>query len=97
MSELPDHLKQKYNLYAIQLESGINKRPGQTLLMVHIGRPVSLGTVCRQFIFHHIELTLVKTGEKILTSSITGVQKIPNDNKPDYELTLDGNLNEIGS
>ena len=64
-------------------------------MYVHIGRPVSFKTVCEKFIFQHIELTVVSSGEKIQTAEVIGIQKVPNGNKPKYELTLDGNLIEI--
>lgn len=92
MEEIIEHLREPYRVYAIQLEAGVNKRPGQTILFVHIGRPVSFRTVCNQFIFDNIELTIETTGEKILTSGIVGVQKVPNGNKPEYELTATGIL-----
>lgn len=95
MDEIVEHLRETYRIYALHLENGINKRPGQAMLMVHIGRPVAFRTVCDKFIFEHVELTIEKTGEKILTSSIIGIQKIPNGNLPDYELRLDGTLVEI--
>lgn len=95
MIELPGHLAEKYRLYAIHLDPGVNKRPNQAMLIVHIGRPVSFKTVCEKFIMEHVELTVVSSGEKIQTNGIIGIQKIDNANKPNYELTYDGLLKEI--
>lgn len=95
MEEIVEHLRDPYRVYCIQLNQGINKRAGDAILYVHIARPVSFKTVCEKFIFQHLELTMVKTGEKIPIVEVVGIQKVPNGNKPKYELTLDGNLIEI--
>lgn len=95
MQEIVEHLREPYRVYCIQLNPGINKRPNQSILYVHIGRPVSFKTVCDKFIFQHAELTIVKTGEKLATTEVIGIQKVSNGSKPDYELTLDGNLIEV--
>jgi len=92
MQEIVEHLREPYRVYAIQLDPGVNKRAAQSLLTVHIGRPVSFKTVLEKFILQHLELTIVSSNEKIQTSSVIGVQKIPNGARPDYELTLEGNL-----
>lgn len=93
--ESPIHLAEKYRLYAIFFEDNFNVRPNGNMMIVHIGRPVSLGTLCESYIFQHIELTVEKTGEKIKTNEISGIQKIQNDNKPKYELAMGGVLKEI--
>jgi hypothetical protein len=95
MEEIVEHLREPYRVYAIHLDPGVNKRPNQAMMMVHIGRPVSFKTVCESFIFHHMELIIQKTGELIQTSAIIGIQKIPNGNKPSFELRLDGTLVEL--
>lgn len=95
MQEIVEHLREPYRVYCIQLEQGMNKRPGDAVLFVHIGRPVSFKTVCESFILQHTELTVEKTNEKIPTVSIVGITKVPNGNKPTYELRLDGTLVEI--
>lgn len=95
MEEVQEHLREPYRVYCIQLNPGINRRAADAILYVHIGRPVSFKTVCDKFIFQHIEFTVVSTGEKILTSEIIGIQKVPNGNKPKYELTYEGNLIEV--
>lgn len=95
MQEIAEHLREPYRVYAIHLDPGMNKRPTQAVLFVHIGRPVSLKVVCESFIFKHLELIVQKTGELIQTSTIVGIQKVPNGNKPQYELRPDGTLVEI--
>ncbi len=99
MQEIIEHTREPYRVYAIQLDPGVNKRAQQSLLTVHIGRPVSFKSVVELFILQHLELTIVSSGagsgEKILTSSIVGIQKIANGAKPQYELTLTGNLLEL--
>ncbi len=91
MEEIVEHLREPHRVYAISFENGMHKR----LVMVHVARPVSFKTVCVTFILNNIELTVEKTGEKLQTSLITGIQKVPNQNIPEYELTLDGLLKEI--
>jgi hypothetical protein len=95
MQEIVEHLREPYRVYAIHMDPGVNKRPNQAMLLVHIGRPVSFKTVCESFIFQHLELTIQSSGEKIQTNSVIGIQKIPNGNKPQYELRLDGTLLEL--
>ncbi len=95
MQEIVEHLREPYRVYCIQLDPGINKRATDTILYVHIGRPVAFKTVVEKFIMQHLELTVVSTGEKLLVSDVVGIQKVPNGNKPKYELTLDGNLIEV--
>jgi hypothetical protein len=95
MDEIVEHLREPYRVYALHLDPGVNKRPNQAMITVHIGRPVSFKTVCTMFVFLNIELTIEKTNEKIPTNGIIGIQKISNGNKPDYELTLDGTLKEL--
>lgn len=63
--------------------------------MVHVERPVSFATFCESYIFQHEELTIEKTGEKIKTNRIYGIQKIDNGNKPHYILAMNGNLGQV--
>lgn len=91
----PDHLKEKYSLYAIWLDADYGSRPISDMMIVHIGRPISFATLCDTYIFQHVELTVEKTGQKIKVSGITGIQKIDNKNIPKYELVMDGTLKEI--
>lgn len=91
----PSHLSDKYRLYAISFEQDYVNRANQNMILVHVARPVSLQTLCGSYIFQHAELTIEKTGEKIQTSRVCGIQKIDNGNKPKYELTQDGILREI--
>lgn len=93
--EAPIHLADKYRLYAIWLEEGFENKLNQNMMIVHVGRPISFATLCETFIFQHPELTIEKTGKKIKTNIISGIQKVKNDNKPQYELTIDGTLKEI--
>lgn len=95
VNEPPSHLAEKYRLYAIWLEADYGSRPISDMIIVHVGRPVSFGTLCEQFILQHLELTVETTGQKIRVGSITGIQKIDNKNIPKYELTIDGILKEI--
>lgn len=88
-------MEDKYRVYAITFEPTMVKRPGESVMFVHCGRPTSFKTFCNKFIFDHMELTIEKTNEKILTSTVVGVQKIPNQVTPAYELTGEGLLREI--
>jgi hypothetical protein len=85
----PEHLGDKYRVYALRLEDG-------GLVKVHIGRPVSFRTFAETFIFQHPELVNEKTKFILQVSQIVGLEKIPNSNKPDFELTATGQLLEIG-
>jgi hypothetical protein len=91
MIELPGHLQEKYRIYAIHFDDGLKK----SMIMVHVGRPMKFYSLIANYIFQHTELTVQKTGAKLQTGDIVGIQKIPNDNEPLYELTYDGNLLEI--
>lgn len=91
----PEHLKDKYRLYAIWLNTDYGSRPISDMIIVHVSRPVSFATFCDSYTLNHIELTVQKTGQKILVSNVCGIQKIDNNNKPHYELTMDGTLKEI--
>lgn len=93
--EPPAHLADKYRLYAIWLDRDFMSRPNQSMLIIHIGRPVSFETLCDTYIFQHMELTVEKSGDKIPVKGICGIQKIDNQNKPNYELTMDGTLKEL--
>lgn len=93
--EPPNHLKDPYRLYALWFETDYGSRPISDMIIVHVGRPVSLATLCESFIFQHMELTVEKTGQKMKTNAITGIQKIDNKNIPKYELTMGGMLKEI--
>lgn len=94
-TEPPVHLQDRYRLYAIWMDADYGSRPTNDIMIVHIGRPVSFATLCESFIFQHDELTVEKSGVKIKTNLITGIQKIDNKNIPKYELTLAGLLKEI--
>lgn len=84
----PEHLQDKYRVYALRFED-------ESLLLVHVGRPISLKTFCEQYVFKHLEL-LNKTENLLFqTSKIKGVEKVLNSNKPDFELTMEGQLIEI--
>lgn len=91
----PPHLADKYRLYAIWIEADYGSRPTNDMLLVHIARPVSLGTLCETYIFNNLELTVLSSGQKIKTNLISGIQKIDNKNIPKYELTMDGSLKDI--
>lgn len=93
--QIPAHLAEKFMVYAIYFDDSFSKRPTGNILLVHIGRPVSLGTLCEAYIFQHPELTVETTGEKIKTNEINGIQKVANTNKPKYELTMAGVLKEV--
>lgn len=94
INEPPKHLQDKYRLYAIWFESGYGARPADDMVIVHVGRPVSFATLCESYIFQHIEL-ITETQQQFLTNKIVGIQKIGNDNKPKYELTLEGKLLDL--
>jgi hypothetical protein len=91
--ELPDHLQEKYRNYSIHFDNGLTK----SMIIVHVGRPMKFSSFITNYIFQHNELTIEKTNAKLQTSNIVGIQKIPNDNQPDYELRMDGALIEIRS
>lgn len=84
----PDHLADKYRVYALRFEDG-------SLVKVHVGRPISFRTFCETYILQHIELMAQKTKTIFPTSGICGIEKIPNNNKPDFEVTAAGELLEI--
>lgn len=90
--EPPEHLKDKYRCYAIWLATDYGSRPISDMLIVHLGRPMSFLSFVELYILQHQELTIEKTGQKIQTVNITGIQKIDNNNIPKYELTYDGVL-----
>lgn len=93
--EPPDHLKSRFRCYALWLESDYGSRPNQEMMIVHIGRPLSFRNFCEAYVFQHMELTIEKTGVKITTNRIRGIQKIDDNNTPNYELTFSGQLLEI--
>jgi hypothetical protein len=95
MLEIVEHLREPYRVYCIHLDPGVNKRPSDAMITFHIGRPVSFKTLCSNYIFQHMELTVQKTGHKIPVGDIVGVQKISNQNKPTYELRMDGTFIEL--
>jgi hypothetical protein len=96
MNETVEHLREPYRVYAIHLEAGVNKRPNQAMLLVHAPQGGPFRHFCNTYIFQHMELTIVKTNERIMTSEVIGIQKIPNGNKPTYQINPDGTLVEIG-
>jgi hypothetical protein len=65
------------------------------MLIVHVSQGLSFASFCELYIFQNHELTIEKTGQKIKTNSITGIQKIDNQNIPKYEIVMDGTLKEI--
>lgn len=87
-------LEDKYRVYAITFEPTMDKRPRESVMFVHVARPISLKTFCDSFIFQHLELTNEK-GDKFKTNAVCGIQKVPNQVTPEYELTMDGLLKDI--
>lgn len=86
----PEHLSDKYRVYALRFADG-------GLVKVHVGRPISFKTFAETFILQHVELMSEKTKTMFLVKDIVGIEKIPNSNKPDFEVTADGQLLEISS
>jgi hypothetical protein len=84
----PEYLADKYRMYALRFENG-------DLVKLHVGRPISFKTFCDQYILQHIELLNQKAGVLFKVAQIVGIEKIPNSNKPDFEVTAEGNLLEI--
>lgn len=95
MTTPPDHLKEKYNLFALTFEEDYQNRAEDRSMVVHVGRPISMKTLCDTFIFQHLELTVERSNGKLKTNKIIGIQKIPNQNSPKYELTADGLLKDL--
>lgn len=93
--EIPKHLHDKYNLYAIWLEEDFGRRPSDSMIIFHIARPVSFKTLIETYIYGNLELSIQATNEKIPTRLISGVQKISNSNIPLYELRQDGTFTSI--
>ncbi len=90
--EIPvEHLREKYFIFSLQFENGLARR----MIMVHVGRPLSFRTFAEKYVLQHVELTIQRTNEKLEVNKLVGIQKIPNDNLPAFELTMDGNLIEI--
>jgi len=81
----PTHLADKYNVYFLRFNGG-------STIFVHVSRPVSFKMFIEQYLLNNIELTIVKTDEKIKTNNIVGVEKVLNTNIPEFELTMAGNL-----
>jgi hypothetical protein len=94
--EPPKHLADKYRCYAIWIEDDGSGQQALKMILVHVGRPISFKTLLETYIFQHLELTTERDGRKIPTRLISGVQKVPNQNTPDYELRQDGTLGAIG-
>lgn len=92
---MPESITDKYNLYAIWVEGGFGSRPVDTMIIFHVSRPMSFKTMCQSYILQHLELTIENTGQKIETSNICGIQKVPNSNIPLYQLRQDGTLINI--
>jgi hypothetical protein len=84
----PEHLADKYRLYALRFEDN-------ALLLVHVGRPISFKTFIETYIFQHVELMDEKNKTAYAVARITGIEKIPNQNIPTFELTAAGQLVEI--
>src|SRR5665213_2816516 len=88
----PEHLADKYRIYMLRFDDG-------GMVKLHVGRPVSFRTFCETFILQHIELTTQKIGdqnvEMFYTNNIVAIEKIPNSNKPDFEVTAEGILIKI--
>jgi hypothetical protein len=60
-----------------------------------IGHGGTIYNLSESFIFQYDELTIEKTGVKVPTNRICGIQKINNNNKPNYEIVMGGVLKEI--
>jgi hypothetical protein len=87
----PEHLADKYRVYMLRFEDG-------GLVMLHVGRPVSLKTFIENYIFQHTELSTQKQGADrtvFYTNQITAIEKVLNTNKPNFEITVTGQLLEI--
>lgn len=92
MSQPPEHLSDKYRVYAITMTEDYQNRSEDRSIIVHVARPLSFKTFCETYILQHMELTVESSGAKIPTGKIAGLQKIPNQNTPKYEITADGVL-----
>ena len=77
--------------FCLHFENGIHKR----MIIVSVRQPGPFRVFCTSFIFNNIELTIEKTNEKIPVSHVVGIQRIPNQNIPEFELTPEGLLKEI--
>lgn len=84
----PEHLGDKYRVYALRFVDG-------QLVKVHVRNPVSFKTFCETYILKHVELTAKKSSTIFKTEYISGIEKILNSNKPDFEVTPEGLLLEI--
>lgn len=84
----PEHLADKYRVYVLRFNDG-------GLIKVHVGRPVSFKTFCESFILQHMELINQRTSTIFDTSQIVGIEKVPNNNRPDFEVTMEGQLLDI--
>lgn len=84
----PEHLGDKYRVYALRFEDA-------SLLKVHVRQQVGFKTFCETYILQHIELATKNSKLIFKTSRIVGIEKIPNTNKPDFEVTMEGHLLEI--
>ncbi len=91
MEEIVEHLREPFRIYALHFENGMHKR----LMLVHVARPGPFKVFASNYLFNNMELTIEKTGEKIPTAWLTGIQKVPNANTPEYRITLEGLLCEI--
>lgn len=85
---IKDNMADKYRCYAVYFENGTN-------MIIHVRELTTFPVFCKKYIFDHIELTMEKTNQKIVTANISGIQKIPNQNKPEFELTVDARLVSI--
>ncbi len=78
----------KYRVYLLRFEDG-------SIVKLHVGRPISFKTFVETFIFQHMELVEDKSKTIFQTKNIMAVEKIPNSNKPDFQITAEGMLLEI--
>lgn len=84
----PEHLADKYRVYMLRFEDG-------SLVKLHVERPISFKTFCETYILQHIELYNENTKTTFFTNQIMAIEKIPNQNIPDFTITLTGQLLEI--
>lgn len=91
----PEHLRPKYRLYALWFQNDFGGRPTENMVIVHVGRPMSFRTLCDTYIFENLELTVESTKEKYEVAKLCGIQKVLDDNVPQYELAYGGRLIQV--
>ena len=87
-SARPEHLADKWRIFMLRFDDN-------SMMMLHVGRPVSFKTFCQNYIFQHLELIDKKDSKLFKTNGIVAIEKVPNQNRPDYEVTEAGQLIEI--